>query len=440
MNISIFGMGYVGTVSGVCFSKMGHKVIGVDVNPMKVELINQGRSPIVEKGIAEMLGEAVSNHQFSAVTSSKEAVIQTDMSFVCVGTPSNGNGTQNLSYVKNVCLEIGESLKEKAGFHTVVIRSTLIPGTVENTVIPYLEKKSGKKAGVDFAVFFNPEFMREGSSVHDFFHPPMTVIGGPDDSSAEAVAGLYEASAAPLVKTSYRVAEAIKYVCNVFHALKIVFANEIGTICKALEIDSHEVMEIFCLDSKLNISRAYLRPGFAFGGSCLPKDLRALTHKAKEMDLIVPLLNSILYANQAHIERTLEVLYRFKKKKIGLIGLSFKPGTDDLRESPLVTLAETLIGKGFQIRIFDRNIFLAMLTGSNREFIENEIPHIASILADNLDEIIENSEVIVVGNNEDGLRDKLERTHAGQVVVDLARVFDKSTIRRARFTYYGICW
>ena len=439
MKISIFGMGYVGTVSGICLASGGHEVVGVDVNSHKVSLINEGKCPIIEKDLPELMHGVHENKSFRATDSVADAVRLTEISFICVGTPGNGNGNQDNRYVKRVCAEIGSALSDKRDRHVIVVRSTLIPGSMESLVIPTLEDASGKRAGGDFDVFFNPEFMREGNSVQDFFHPPMTIIGGPEGPAMEKVSAVYSISDAPLIKTNYGVAETIKYVCNIFHALKIAFANEIGVICKAMGIDSHEVMDIFCLDNKLNISKAYLKPGFAFGGSCLPKDLRALNYKAKEFDIEIPLLQSILSANRVHIQRTLDLVCGYGRKKVGVIGLSFKPGTDDLRESPMVTLVETLIGKGYPLRIFDRNISLARLTGSNKMFIENEIPHISSILVDDLPAMLDWAELIIAGTGE-GAAELLTLIKPEQVVIDLARVFDPKKGPVCPAEYHGVCW
>jgi GDP-mannose 6-dehydrogenase len=432
MKISIFGLGYVGTVSSACLARLGHKVIGVDVNP--------GKSPLIEKDLPELLFEMVSKSRLRATQDVLEAIEKSDISLICVGTPSNNKGNLDLNYVKRVCKDIGKALQKKSTHHLVLVRSTMLPGSTERTLIPSLEDASGKKVGVDFGVCYNPEFMREGNSVQDFFHPPMNVIGGINEKDLDTVAALYAEIEAPLVRTEYRVAEAVKYVSNVFHALKIAFTNEIGSLCKELSIDSHEVMEVFCLDEKLNLSSAYLKPGFAFGGSCLPKDLKALTYRAKELDLDIPLLNAILAANQSHIQRTLDLVYECRKKKVGILGLSFKPGTDDLRESPMVTLVETLIGKGFQIKIYDRNVSLARLTGSNKEFIEKEIPHIASILVEDIYEVLSSSEIIIIGNAEEEFRKAMSKIQSDQIVVDLARILDKETLSSTRATYHGICW
>jgi GDP-mannose 6-dehydrogenase len=439
MRVSILGLGYVGTVSGACLAKLGHSVIGVDLNPLKVNFINEGKSPIIEKDLPEMIADATSKKLFRATPSVAEAVIHSDISLICVGTPGNSKGNLDLAYVTRVCEEIGAAIKNKPAYHQIVVRSTMLPGSTERTVIPTIEEASGKKVGADFGVCYNPEFMREGSSVQDFFQPPVTVVGGANDQDIKKMAALYEKIEAPLVRTGYREAEAVKYVCNAFHALKVAFANEIGTVCKELEIDSHDVMDIFFLDKKLNISNAYLKPGFAFGGSCLPKDLRAFNYLAKQLDLEIPLLNSILPANQIHIQRALDIIYHYKKKKVGMLGLSFKPGTDDLRESPFVTLVETLIGKGFQVKIYDKNISLARLTGSNKEFIEKEIPHIALILVDDIHEVLRSSEIILLGNVENEIGPLLTRIRSNQVVIDLGRVMTKDSLASCSFTYHRIC-
>jgi GDP-mannose 6-dehydrogenase len=440
MDISIFGMGYVGTVSGACYAKMGHRVIGVDVNQRKTGLLARGESPIMERDLPGLITEGVRSGSLKVVSGPEEAISASDISFVCVGTPGNGNGSPNTEFIRRVCSDIGQCLRKKHDFHIVAVRSTLLPGGTEEIVIPELEKSSGKKAGMDFGVLFHPEFMREGSSIRDFFHPPMTVIAGPGSHRPEIVSGLYSGIDAPLILTEYRVAEAIKLVSNAFHALKITFANEIGSLCKVMNIDSHSVMEVFCRDEKLNISKAYLKPGFAFGGSCLPKDLRALNHRAKTLDLELPLMRSILDANRIHIERTLELIYPYRGRRIGVLGLSFKAGTDDLRESPMVTLVETLIGKGFQISLYDRHVSLPVLTGANREYILKEIPHISSILTDNLEKIVESSDVLVIGYGEEELRPLAGRLRPDQVIIDLVRFFSPPDVKGKEFVYHGLCW
>ena len=436
MKLSVFGIGYVGCVSAACFAKEGHDVIGVDVNPTKVEIINSGNSPIVEPGIAELMKEAVNAGRLRGTTRINEAVNQSEISLVCVGTPSNVNGSLDLRYITRVCEEIGAALKTKQARHVVVMRSTMLPGTIENVVMPSLERTSGKKAGRDFGVCINPEFLREGSSLKDFYAPPFTLIGADDKTTAESVRRLYESVDAPLFETAIKTAEMIKYVCNSFHALKVSFANEVGNICKALAIDSHEVMDIFCQDTKLNLSSYYLKPGFAFGGSCLPKDLRAINYKAKELDVEVPLLGSILPSNRLQIERAVEMVARTGKKRVGILGFSFKAGTDDLRESPMVVLIETLIGKGYRVSLYDRDVSLARLFGANKEYIEREIPHISELMCRTVAEVVDNADVIVIGNKAEEFRQIETRVGAGKVVIDLVRLFDKTSDNN----YQGICW
>src|SRR5258705_2985796 len=436
MKLSVFGIGYVGCVSAACFAKEGHDVTGVDVNPTKVEIINSGNSPIVEPGIGELMKEAVGAGRLSATTKVDDAVNQSEISLVCVGTPSNANGSLDLRYITRVCEEIGAALKTKQARHVVVMRSTMLPGTIENVVMPSLERTSGKKAGRDFGVCINPEFLREGSSLKDFYAPPFTLIGADDKTTAESVRGLYESVDAPLFETEIKTAEMIKYVCNSFHALKVSFANEVGNICKALAIDSHAVMEIFCHDTKLNLSPYYLKPGFAFVGSCLPKDLRAINYKAKELDVDVPLLGSILPSNRLQIERAVNLVASTQKKRIGVLGFSFKAGTDDLRESPMVSLIETLIGKGYQLSIYDPDVSLARLVGANKEYIEREIPHISQLMRVTIDDVIESSEVVIVGNNREEFRQIEAKIKPGMVIIDLARVLSKTSDA----SYQGICW
>jgi GDP-mannose 6-dehydrogenase len=437
MKLSIFGIGYVGCVSAACFAKDGHNVIGVDVNPTKVGIINEGRSPIVEPGVAEAISGAVLCGRLSATTNSIEAVQNSDVSLICVGTPSNANGSLDLRYVTRVCEEIGDALKAKKDRHTVVIRSTMLPGTIEYTVVKTLEASSGKTAGRDFGVCINPEFLREGSSLKDFYGPPFTLIGADDQESANTVKSLYSNIDAPVFVTSVKTAEMIKYVCNCFHALKVSFGNEIGNICKELGVDSHEVMEIFCQDTKLNLSPYYLKPGFAFGGSCLPKDLRAINYKAKELDVEVPVLSAILPSNRIQIERAVNMVTRTGKKRIGVLGFSFKAGTDDLRESPMVTLIETLIGKGYQLYLYDRDVSLARLYGANREYIEREIPHIAQLMCASVEEVVAGADVLIVGNKAEDFKKIGSLLRDDQVTIDLVRLFEKTS---SDASYQGICW
>lgn len=440
MKISIFGMGYVGVVSGACFAKVGHTVIGVDVNPVKVNLINKGKSPIIEKELPELVASVVAKGNFSATTNTNDAIKRSDISIICVGTPSNANGSLNLNYIMRVCEEIGQALRTKKGYHIVSVRSTVLPGSMEKVIIPKLESSSGKKLGRDFGVCMNPEFMREGSSVFDFSNPPFTLIGSSDKKTIQAVASLYEKINAPVIKTSFRIAEFVKYVCNAFHALKITFSNEIGNLCKEMGVDSHEVMDIFASDIKLNISKAYLKPGFAFGGSCLPKDLRALLYKAKELDIESPLLKSILPSNQLQIQRAIDMIMRSRKKKIGIIGLSFKAGTDDLRESPMVLLVEYLIGKGYKIKIFDKNVSISKLVGANKEYIQQQIPHISSLLSGKIEDVIKFAEVLVIGNTGGETKKALKKIKSNIIVIDLARVFDELDKMPDSLPYEGLCW
>jgi GDP-mannose 6-dehydrogenase len=436
MKLSIFGLGYVGCVSAACFAKEGHDVWGVDVNPTKVEIVNRGESPIVESGISELVKEMVSSNSLRATTNTQEAINQSDLSLICVGTPSNANGSLDLSYVERVCQEIGAALKKKNSRHIVVIRSTMLPGTIENLVVPSLEEHSGKKAGHDLGVCINPEFLREGTSLKDFYAPPFTLIGAEDHLTANAVRQLYANIDAPIFVTPVKTAEMVKYVCNCFHALKISFANEVGNICKGLGIDSHEVMDVVCQDTKLNLSSYYLKPGFAFGGSCLPKDLRAINYKARQLDVEVPVLASLLPSNRLQIDRAVDMVLNTGKKRIGVLGFSFKAGTDDLRESPMVALIETLIGKGLQLAIYDRDVSLARLFGANKEFIENGIPHISQLMRSGIGEVLESSDVLIIGNKAEEFRQIETGLRPDQIVIDLVRLFEKTS----HDGYQGICW
>lgn len=437
MRISIFGMGYVGVVSAACLAKEGHTVIGVDPNGSKVDLINSAMSPIIEPDTPELIRDAVAKGLLRATPNVEEAVRASELSLICVGTPSQTNGSLDLTYIRRVCEEIGRVLRDKDEFHVVVCRSTVLPGTIRGVVIPLLEKHSGKQAGQGFGVCNNPEFLREGTAVHDFYHPPKTVIGETDSVSGDRVASLYAGLDAPLFRTQIEIGEMVKYVDNVWHALKVGFANEIGDVCRALKIDSHAVMDIFCRDTKLNLSPYYLKPGFAFGGSCLPKDVRALTYKGRVMDLDLPILNAILHSNQMQVETGLRMITELGKKKIGILGFSFKAGTDDLRESPLVAVIERLLGKGYDIRVYDKSVSMAKLVGANRDYLLNHIPHISSLMVESLDEVLGHGEVIVVGNKAAEFDGLVERLRPDQVVVDLVRISSLTT-REGR--YYGICW
>ena len=437
MKLSIFGMGYVGCVSAACFANQGHDVTGVDVNDLKVSFINNSKSPIVEPGIQHLISDAVSLNRLRATTDPLSAISSSDLSLVCIGTPGNHNGSLDLSFIKRACQQIGQALSSIDRFHIVVFRSTMLPGTIHQTVIPTLEVFSGKQAGRHFGVAINPEFLREGTSILDFNNPPFTLIGADDDQSAGTIARLYSNVPAPMITTGIKEAEMVKYACNSFHALKVTFANEIGNICKALGVDSHKVMEVFCQDKKLNLSPYYLKPGFAFGGSCLPKDLRAITYKAKEVDVEVPMLNSIMESNRRQVERAVEAVLETGRKNVGVLGMSFKSGTDDLRESPMVSLIERLIGKGLKLKIYDKDVEVARLNGANKEYIEREIPHISSLMEGELNEVIEQSEVIIIGKKEKEFQVLSDKLNNGRVIIDLVRLFDIDDNRKQ---YQGLCW
>ena len=438
MKVSVFGLGYVGSVSAASFAADGHEVVGVDVNADKVAAVNEGRSPIVEPGLDEQLAEAVAAGRLRATTDTADAVRSTEVSLLCVGTPSRKNGSLDLSYLERVASQIGEVLATKDAYHVVVVRSTVLPGTTHEVVIPALERASGKTYGEGFGVSVNPEFLREGTALKDFRKPPLTLVGHNHAADASGTIALYQAIDAPLISTSIRVAEMIKYTSNTWHALKVCFANEIGNVCKAVGVDSHEVMDVFCRDEKLNLSPYYLKPGFAFGGSCLPKDVRALQYRAKEMDVDLPVISSILTSNRLQIDHALSEVLDTGRKRIGLLGFSFKAGTDDLRESPMVILAESLLGKGCTIKIYDRNVSIAKLVGSNKAYIEEQIPHLSSLLCDTVEEVIDASDVIVVGNKAPEFTEALERCREDQIVIDLVRVPIPGSLLRAE--YRGICW
>jgi GDP-mannose 6-dehydrogenase len=439
LSISIFGLGYVGSVSAACFASMGHKVIGVDVSPDKVAMIDSGRSPIIEAGMNEMVAEGNRACRLHATTDATAAVLQSDVSFVCVGTPSLRNGKLDLNHIEKVAREIGTALKQKKSRHTFVLRSTVLPGTTESLVIPVLEQASGRKAGAEFTVCYNPEFMREGSAVADFLQPPYTIVGSQDASHLEPLRELYKSVPGRLFETTISVAEMVKYLSNAFHAVKVGFANEVGTLCKHLGVDAQAVTEIFTADTRLNISAAYLSPGFAFGGSCLPKDVRALTYRARELDLKLPLLESLLPSNAEHVERALDAVIRTNKRKVAQLGLSFKAGTDDLRESPQVQLIKRLLGEGFEVRVWDRDVSLGRLAGSNRQYIEEVIPHIGSLLSADLEQVVKGAEVVIIGNKSVDKVELSKNLRSGQIVIDLVNL-DKNKRPEGIGTYEGICW
>jgi GDP-mannose 6-dehydrogenase len=436
--ISIFGLGYVGAVSLACLARDGHQVTGVDIDPVKLDLIRNRKSPILEEGIQELMRDVVNSGRVSVTDDAMQAMRDTELSFVCVGTPSASNGSQDLTAILRLTEQLGAALKLKDEFHTIVIRSTVQPGTVEEKIEPILERASGKKSGVDFGVCFQPEFLREGSSISDYDHPPYTIVGGNSEAAVNAVREVFQHLDTRFLVTNVRVAETLKMACNAFHALKITFANEIGRVSQSMGIDAHEVMRLVCADRHLNISPAYLKPGFAFGGSCLPKDLRSLTNIAKQNDVVLPMLSSLLASNRVHIDHAVDKILKLGRPKVGMLGLSFKTGTDDLRESPLVLVAKRLLGEGCELRIFDPEVQLSRLLGANRSYIDANIPHLGSLLCGSIEEMIEPSDVILVGLQQSALNDALQaRVRPEQYLLDLVNLPNRDLLR---CRYEGICW
>lgn len=437
--VSVFGLGYVGCVSAACLAMRGHTVIGVDVSPEKLQLLQQGRSPIVEERIGDIVADVVAAQTLTVTTDSHRAVLRSDISLVCVGTPSGSGGGLSTRYLEQVTDEIGAALAAKDGWHVVVYRSTMVPGTCEDVLIPRLEAASGKRAGTDFGVCVNPEFLREGSSVRDFLDPPKTVVGQTEPRSGDMVMELYEGLPGPRFNVPIGTAEMTKYVDNSFHALKVGFANEIGAICSSLGLDSHDVMDVFLADTKLNISSAYLRPGFAFGGSCLPKDVRALTHTARRHDIDVPLLANLLTSNEVHLRRAVDMVVASGRRNVGMFGLSFKQGTDDLRESPMVELAERLIGKGFDVKIHDANVTLSRLIGANKSYIRQQLPHIGDLLTDDVDAVLDHGDVLIAGSRAPEVVEAVARADLATLIIDLVRLPNAAELR-AGPNYCGIGW
>jgi len=436
--ISIFGLGYVGAVSLACLARDGHRVIGVDIDPVKLDLIRNRKSPILEEGIQELMRDVVDSGRVSVTNDAMQAMQDTEVSFVCVGTPSASNGSQDLTAILRLAEQIGAALKLKDEFHTIVIRSTVQPGTIEEKIEPILERASGRKSGVDFGLCFQPEFLREGSSIRDYDHPPYTIVGGNCEAAVNAVREVFQHLDARFLVTHIRVAETLKMACNAFHALKITFANEIGRVSQSLGIDPHEVMRLVCADKRLNISPAYLKPGFAFGGSCLPKDLRALTNIAKQNDIVLPMLSSLLASNRVHIDHAVDKILKLGRPKVGMLGLSFKTGTDDLRESPLVLVAKRLLGEGCELRIFDPEVQLSRLLGANRSYIDANIPHIGELLCPDIESMIDPSDVILVGLQQSALNDSLQaRVRPDQYLLDLVNLPNRDLLR---CRYEGVCW
>lgn len=438
MEISVFGLGYVGTVTSACLAKLGHRVVGVDVNEFKVDCISQGKTPIVESGLEDLIRETKAAERLSATSSASEAVAGTTVSLVCVGTPSGENGSIDLGFVERVCRDIGGAMAAVSHFHVVMIRSTMLPGTVDKELVPVLEEASGKKAGVDFGVCYNPEFLREGSAVSDFFNPPFTLLGAEDERTLQMAEQVFSSLSAPVVRTSVRVAEMVKYVNNSFHALKVTFANEIGNLCKKEEMDGHEVMRIFCMDKRLSISEQYLEPGFAFGGSCLPKDVRAILARFREKRLEAPVMEAIIRSNEYQIRVAEKMIEETRKKKIGILGVSFKAGTDDLRESPIVKVIESLVGRGYTLKVYDENVETARILGANRQFLQEEVPYLPSIMCSSMREVLDFAEVLVIANKGPGFSDIGRQLRKDQIVIDLVRIVKDGS--ETTGIYRGICW
>lgn len=438
MKISIFGLGYVGAVSLACLARDGHQVIGVDIDAAKLALIKAGTTPVVEEGMVDLMTSVAASGRVSVTTDVAQAVLDSDISLICVGTPSASNGSQDQGAVLRLAHDLGKAIAAKAEPHVLVFRSTLVPGTVEEKLVPILEAESGKRHGEGFHTCFQPEFLREGSSIRDYDKPPFTVVGASHDYPVERLRELFGHLPCKFLQTSVRSAEMMKYCCNNFHALKITFANETARLCEALGVNPFEVMELVCQDTQLNISPAYLKPGFAFGGSCLPKDLRATSYLAKTHDVELPMMNGIMQSNREHIDRAIAKVLESGCRKVGMLGLSFKTGTDDLRESPLVVLAERLIGKGVQLAIYDPDVQLSRLLGANRRFIETQLPHIGDLLTADLDALIGGAEMLIVGVSSPAIFDALA-THAraDQKVLDLVRLPDANSLRAQ---VEGLCW
>ncbi len=437
MRLSIFGLGYVGTVSAACLTSYGHTVIGVDTNPLKVDSICKGESPVVEPGVDELLRRGVAEGRLSATTDPQSAVLGSECSLLCVGTPSRSNGSLSLDQVFAVGRQIGKALKDKPGYHAVALRSTVLPGTL-GRLAAIIEEVSGKKLGEHFSVASNPEFLREGTALADFERPPFTIIGASDARIESLMRELYAPVTAPFINMEIRAAELLKYACNSFHALKVAFANEIGAISKQLGVDSHEVMKVFAQDTKLNISPYYLMPGFAFGGSCLPKDVRALSYQAKLLDVSVPVVSALMESNERHVQRVIDWVLDHGKKRIGVLGLSFKSDTDDMRESPVVRVIETLLGKGYDVAIYDSSVNLSRLIGANKRYIEQEIPHISSHLKNSIDEVLDCSDILLIANKSAEFKKALESARRDQVVFDLVRLVPERSNEEKG--YEGLCW
>jgi GDP-mannose 6-dehydrogenase len=433
MKISVFGLGYVGAVSAACLAADGHTVVGVDNNPVKADLLNQGRSPVIEEGLGELIQEGVRAGRLRATTDCDEAVASTELAFVCVGTPSKGNGSLDLGYLRRVADDIGQAIRRQGSPIVVVIRSTVLPGTTREVLLPDLERAAGRPV----AVGVHPEFLREGTAVTDYHEPPKVVVGALDQEVLDLVTQVAARPGAPLIQADLELAEMVKYADNAWHALKVTFANEIGSLAKAQGLDGHRVMDILCADTKLNLSPVYLRPGFAFGGSCLPKDVRALRYQGRSLDLDLPVLNAILPSNAQQLDRAFQLVADAGARQVGVLGLAFKAGTDDLRESPMVEVVERLIGKGYEVSIYDANVNLAKLVGANKSYILDQIPHISDLMVSSVEEVLDRARTVVIGNRDPAFQEVAERPRPGQRIVDLVRVVDRRSDGNG---YDGICW
>jgi GDP-mannose 6-dehydrogenase len=438
MRVVVVGLGYVGSVCSACLASRGHSVVGVDVSESKVAEIQSGKSPIVETGLEDLIAEARKQDRLTATTRIADAMPGAEVVLICVGTPSREDGSLNLDHVKRAAAEAGRALRKSGSFTTVVMRSTMLPGSVEGEVVPAIEEASGLNAGRDFGVAYNPEFLREGSAVADFFGAEITVVGAGEERSASALRTLYAGLGGELVVTSIRTAEMLKYVNNAFHALKVAFANEVGRWGRIEGVDSHEVMRLFCRDSRLNLGATYLKPGFAFGGSCLPKDLRALSSRARHHDLVLPVIGAIMESNERHVEESVRLIERLRKRRVGVLGLSFKAGTDDLRESPILRVVGTLVGKGYSLLLHDPNIDMERVLGANRRFVEDEVPYLPERLRPTVREVVEGSEVVVVANHSREYREIGALLKPGQALVDLAHAVDRATVKHVE--YQGLAW
>ena len=438
MRISVIGIGYVGAVTSACLCDTGHSVIAVDKDPVRIKCLNEGRAPIIETDLENLIQKHTSSGALTATLDMKHAILNTETSLICVGTPSNEDGSLDLRFVKAVCAEIGEVLKNKDEYHTIVLRSTMVPGTAMDVCLPILEKASGKKAGKDFGFGNNPEFLRESSAIYDYYNPPKIVVGGIDEKSASIIMDLYDGIDAPRIKTEINIAEGVKYADNAWHAMKVGFANEMGNILSDCGVDSHKVMDIFCMDKKLNISPAYLKPGFAFGGSCLPKDVRAIRAKGHEKGLATPLFDALLEANQNQVTRAYNKIKTSGAKHIGMLGLSFKAGTDDLRESPLVTLADQLLNDGYKISIYDPNVFASNRNeGANQNYINNVLGHISRNLVE-MPEAMNSADIFIIGNNNPDFTKIIQAVENDNMpILDLVRLDAELEKREG---YHGICW